>query len=283
MSDTNGISVERRPPEAVFALLGNETRLAVLRALVEAEGPLAFSELRERVGAPDSGGFNYHLGKLVGTFVKQGEDGYELTLAGLQLVGALVAGTYTATATLEPIELDDVCPTCGEGPLVVTYEDEHAHVRCADCEDFHNQFSFPPGTIDQYDRDELPEAFDRWLWTLFGRVTAGFCVNCAGRLTGELDADEDSPRIEWRCERCGDVASASAATPVRYHPAAQGFFHDHGIDPRTTPSWRLAPRRDVDVTVGGREAVVELTLDGETLTARVGADGTVSDVARSGR
>jgi DNA-binding transcriptional ArsR family regulator/ribosomal protein S27AE len=281
MSDTPGVRIERRPPDAVFALLGNETRLAVLQALVEADGPLGFSELRERVGARDSGGFNYHLGKLVGPFVKHGEEGYELTLAGLQLVGALVAGTYTADASLDPIELEDPCPACGERSLVVSYEDEHVRFRCGDCEEFHSQFSFPPGTLDQYERGELPAAFDRWLWTLFQRITAGFCANCAGRLAGDLDTDPDSPRVEWRCERCGEVSSASASVPVFYHPATQGFLHDHGLDPRTTVSWRLSAAHDLDVTADGADAVVEIALEGGTLTARVGPDATVTDVTRS--
>ncbi|WP_254534939.1 winged helix-turn-helix domain-containing protein [Halomarina litorea] len=283
MSDTNGVSVERRPPEAMFALLGNETRLGILRALVESDGPVSFSGLRERVGVRDSGQFNYHLGKLVGTFVKQDDEGYELTLAGLQLVGALVAGTYTAVASMDPIELDDPCPSCGGNTLRVTYDDEQVHVHCTACEVFRNQFSFPPGTLDQYDREELPGAFDRWLWTLFQRITAGFCANCAGRLAGSLDIDEDPPRVEWRCERCGDLASTSASTPVRYHPAAQGFFHDHGIDLGMTPSWRLSSHLTTDETIDGEAVIIEVTLDGDTLTARVGSDGTVTDVSRSDR
>lgn len=283
MGDTSPISVEHRPPEETFALLGNETRVDVLRALAAAEGPLPFSELRERVGTRDSGGFNYHLGKLAGVFVKQGEEGYELTLAGLQVVGALVAGTYTAEASMEPMGIDDPCPSCGEGSLVVSFADEQARIDCTDCEQFHNRFSFPPGTLDQYEPDELPEAFDRWMRARVGQITAGFCANCAGRLAGELRPDEEPPRIEWRCERCGDRASTSAVTPALYHPAVLGFLHDHGVDAHGTPSWRLLSGDDYDVTADEAGTTVRVSLDDETLTARIDPEGSVASVERSDR
>lgn len=284
MSDTTGISVDRRAPEEVFGLLGNELRVAILRAL--ADDPTeskSFSELRERVGERDSGKFNYHLRKLDGVLVRRDDDGYELTTAGMQLVGALVAGTYTAEAEIEPIELDDPCPACGGGPLVVTYRDEHAQMDCAECDDWYSRFSFPPGTLDQYDREELPAAFDRWLWSLFQRVTSGFCANCAGRLSGEIRPEREPPVVEWTCERCNDLASASPSLPVLYHPATQGFLYDHGVDPSTTPNWRRTSSRDVDVVADGDGATVTLTLEGDTLTATVDAAGRVTSVDRSDR
>ncbi|MWG36172.1 winged helix-turn-helix domain-containing protein [Halomarina oriensis] len=285
MDHDAGITVDYRSPEEVFAVLGNETRLAILRAFVGAEGPLTFSRLRETVGMRDSGQFNYHLQKLSGAFIRESEaeDGYEPTLAGMRVVGALVAGNYTADATIDPIDVDDACPTCEERPLRVTFEDDQAHVRCPHCESFHNQYGFPPGTIDQYSHEELPQVFDRWLWTLFQRITAGFCVNCAGRLDGALVTDGDEPRIEWRCDRCGDRANASVTVPVLYHPATQGFLYDHGVDPTTTPSWRIATKRDRDVEETDDGVTVRLTVDGETVTGRVAHDGSVTDVDRSDR
>ena len=282
MDGTNGISVERREPEEVFALLGSEARVDVLRELATADEPLSFSALRDRVGMRDSGQFNYHLGKLSGTFVKGGEEGYELTLAGLQVVGALISGTYTADASVESFEVDDSCPSCGEGSLVVSYGDEQAHIDCTECDEFHNRFGFPPGTLDQYDRDELPEAFDRWMRALFHLITSGFCANCAGRLTGRLEHESEPPRLAWDCERCGDVARSSVTTPLLFHPAMQGFLYDHGIDMSETPSWRLLSTRDVDEHVDESGVTVRLAFDGETLTARIDPDGRVASVERSG-
>jgi hypothetical protein len=199
------------------------------------------------------------------------------------VVGALVAGTYTAEATVDPIEVDDPCPNCGERPLVVTYEDDHVHVTCSGCETFRNHFSFPPGVVEQYDREELPEAFDRWLRTLFERITAGFCANCAGRLDGALVTDEERPRFEWSCERCGDLAASAVSTPLLYHPATQGFLFDHGVDPSSAPSWRLARTRDIETSVTDDGVTVRIAVDGDTLTGHLDTTGSVTRVDRSDR
>ena len=73
-SDTDPESVlectECLDPADAFALIGNETRLAILEALWAAdERPVSFSELRRAVGMRDSAQFNYHLQKLTGHFV----------------------------------------------------------------------------------------------------------------------------------------------------------------------------------------------------------------------
>lgn len=73
------------PAADVFRLLGDETRLAIVRVLAAADEPLRFTTLRERVGAADSGRFNYHLGKLRGELVHETADGYELSAIGRRL------------------------------------------------------------------------------------------------------------------------------------------------------------------------------------------------------
>jgi hypothetical protein len=280
-ADAAGIEVERRPPEEVFGLLGNELRVEILEALAaDPNEPVAFSALRERVGEPDSGRFNYHLRRLNGVFVARGEDGYRLTLAGRQLAGAIVAGTYTADATVSPVEVADPCPVCGASPLVVTYADDRATLSCPACEEWSNSFSFPPGALDQYEPDELPAAFDRWMRALFQRIDAGFCTNCAGAVAGRLAVETDPPAVRWSCEHCGDEARTSAALPVFYHPLTQAFLHEHGVDVSTTPSWRVAPLRDVtfEPHADGDGVTVTVTVDGDALSAVVGPDGRVVDV-----
>lgn len=76
-------------PTRVFQLLGDETRLAIVRALATAEGPVEFSALRDRVGAADSGRFNYHLGRLRETLVAKTTDGYVLTATGERVTRGL--------------------------------------------------------------------------------------------------------------------------------------------------------------------------------------------------
>lgn len=133
--------------------------MSILRALGETpDEPVAVSELRKRVGERDSGKFNYHLGKLAGQFVRRTDDGYQLTIAGHRIVGAILAGTYTTDATLSPVEVDSPCPLCG-GRLVAEYADEQARVHCTDCEEWANVVA--NATV----QNMVPEG-------LLGRVTA---------------------------------------------------------------------------------------------------------------
>ena len=282
MSDSDP-AIKHEPPEEVFGLLGNRLRVNILRALAGGDTPVVFSTLRGRVEERDSGRFNYHLRKLVGTFVRETDAGYELTLAGLRVVGALVAGTYTADATLSETEIDDPCPECETAPITASYADDVARLACPHCEEWQLAFTFPPGTLDQYATAELPDALDRWLRTLFEQLTAGFCDNCAGRLDSEFATDGDSPQLVWRCDRCGSRSRTAAATPFVFHPAVQGFLYDHGIDPTATSSWRLLSSESIEYDP--KESSVGVTYHvGETsIRGQVGADGSVWDIERSDR
>lgn len=99
-------------------VLCNEIRMSILRELAEAEGALAFSELRERVGIRDSGKFNYHLTKLCSYFVRETQGGYELGHAGTRVIAAAdprggdLPTSQTETDGGEP-EADE-CRVCGE-------------------------------------------------------------------------------------------------------------------------------------------------------------------------
>jgi hypothetical protein len=98
-----------------LATVANEHRLAILRELAGAEDPLAFSELRRRVGLSDTGLFNYHLGELCDRFVRQTEGGYELGHAGERVV--LAAGDLDPEGAATLADGDGgggECPVCGE-------------------------------------------------------------------------------------------------------------------------------------------------------------------------
>lgn len=281
------LTVDRRSPEETFGLLGNELRVAILRALGERpDEPRSFSALQDAVGERDSGKFNYHLRKLTDHFVVQTDEGYRLSLAGEQVVGALLAGTYTADARMDPISIEEPCPECGQAGLYAAYENERVEISCRECESFYNEFVFPPGALDQYDRAELPAALDRWLWTTLGRVVGGFCPTCGGRMDGELVPDEadDYPepvRGQYVCERCGERASTSASLPCYFHPGVMGFFYDHGIDLTAEPSWRMPTHQDAfsieEVSADPLRVRVSITIDGDTVAAVV--DETMSVVA----
>lgn len=88
-------STDRVSVATAFELLGEETRLGIIDALYAAnpaddDEAIRFSRLREAVGVQDTGQFNYHLNRLLGTFVVRTEDGYVLSSAG-EAVGRLLA------------------------------------------------------------------------------------------------------------------------------------------------------------------------------------------------
>jgi DNA-binding transcriptional ArsR family regulator len=91
--------VQEADPTDALAVLGDETRIAILRGLAAAEEPLAFTELRRRAGVDDAGRFNYHLSELREYFVREAEGGYAFREAGSRVVAtAGVAGARGAEA-----------------------------------------------------------------------------------------------------------------------------------------------------------------------------------------
>lgn len=75
----------------LFELLSDETRVRIVRELYrerehDPDDPgLTFSTLGRRIGADDTGRFNYHLRRLRGTLVDKREDEYVLSPLGVAL------------------------------------------------------------------------------------------------------------------------------------------------------------------------------------------------------
>ena len=116
-------------PTDALEVLGNEIRMATLRELAEADGPLTFTELRERVGLRDTGKFNYHLTKLCSYFVRETDGGYELGHAGSRVIAAgdVDAAPDVANGSSDASDaLADDCPVCGEADCEKYF---HVHLR----------------------------------------------------------------------------------------------------------------------------------------------------------
>ncbi|MXR21736.1 winged helix-turn-helix domain-containing protein [Halobacterium bonnevillei] len=242
--------IDRLTPEEAFALVSDETRFAVLRALQAADDPLSFSELRDRAGVDDPGRFNYHLGELTDQFVAKTDEGYAVTPPGERLVGAVLAGGYTAALDADPVSVDGECLNCG-GSLVARFRDQGVTIDCEDCEAMFTNPQVPAGLVADQPVEDAPAVVGRWNRVVAAAVDAGICLNCYGPLDRRLyfTTDDDAP--EWvaesdllgmvyhDCQRCGHAYNAAVQLAVLSHPKVAAYHDDHGIDVRTTPAWEI--------------------------------------------
>ncbi|MFB6206061.1 MAG: ArsR family transcriptional regulator [Haloglomus sp.] len=296
----DGIAVEA--PADAFALVANDQRFEMLTALwtaqQEGETPLAFSEFHDRVGMRDSGQFNYHLDKLTPRFVRQTEDGYALTFAGQQMIGAAVSGTYTEPdVAVGPVSVGG-CPQC-EATLEARYEAGRVVIDCPDCgTTVTDWLSAPPVLAAHHDPEELPAVFERLLRTQTTVMTQGFCPVCGGPIEStpvvfldrEHGFDFDDPRaarnnILQRCHACGNESYSVIGTAVLHHPAVVSFLYDHGVAVHETPLWEhdwlsddhAAVRSEspprVRVTVEADDATMSVTLDDDCDVVSVPEEG----------
>jgi len=289
-SDRSGTGevVEHFAADEAFGLLGNEKRLDILGRLFEAEGPLSFSELREAVGIRDSGQFNYHLDKLLGTFVRQDGKEYELTSAGTHVVGAILAGEYTKTIEGDPVAVGADCQHCG-GMLAGFFEGEGVRIACEDCDRNVLDMSMPPGALEDYPREEWPFLAERWTRQELETVRAGFCPACYGPIVERLTLDPDSvgdafdASVEYSCQRCDRGITANATASVVSHPAVVSFHHEHGVDIEGTPVWDLEWPIQPNAAIVSRDPVrveVSIQLDGDRLVLVLDETATVVEERR---
>lgn len=266
-------------PDEAFGLLGNETRMAILEAVWESSAEtVPFSDIRDRLGNPDSGQFNYHLDKLTGHFLASVEGGYELTQAGREVVRAVLAGTITERRETAPVGLDEACVDCG-GPLVARY-DEYGIVECGDCGRTVMWNEFPPAGLDGRTMAEAARAFDRWTQRRFRLAMDGVCPNCAAsmeRTVLGVDADDtDGIATMHRCGNCKYEARAPLFGHVVDEPAVVSFYHDRGVDLTEMPYWEVrslardftervvsAEPLEVEVTIPDDDDVLRVVLDEE--------------------
>jgi DNA-binding transcriptional ArsR family regulator len=281
MSDTE----TDRAPEAVFSLLGNETRVDILRSLWKTDDTqTTFSELYDAVEMDDTGQFNYHLGKLLGTFVRKTEEGYELSFAGEQVIGAVLSGVYTETGNIEPIDIDDPCYRCG-GRLRAHYSDEYVRIDCDDCGILVTEFDVPPGILDDRDRADLPHVFSQWIKSEYIQVLSGCCSVCTGPITATIDNAPDTQLetvcVEHQCTRCDRTITSNIGSAFIDHPAVVQFHDEHGIDLRTTPLWQVGWFFEDHASIVSEDPLrirITVTIDDDTLILLIDDDLTVLEV-----
>ncbi|WP_458208009.1 winged helix-turn-helix domain-containing protein [Haladaptatus sp. NG-SE-30] len=256
-----------------FAILGHETRLAILVALWEAYEPFAtentvsFTELRNRVDIPQGSQFTYHLDQLVGHFAHKTDEGYELRRAGHRIVRSVIAGTGIEESSLAPVEIDLDCYLCG-APTMVTYYDQWLFWVCTEC-DGKKQGDVPEGTLaaGEFDpagfTDRRPAEVLNAAWTggLLQFALGGVCDACWGPMDGWLHVCDDHAS-EGVCPTCGRRDAAMARfrcsvckqhhqmVPWRLvinHPAVIAFYYDRGVPLQYEDGVSFQPRIELNL------------------------------------
>lgn len=297
-------------PDDAFAVIGNDTRMEILQTLAEADGPLSFSTLRERVGVRDSGQFNYHLDKLDGHFAQQRADGYALHRAGERVIEAVLSGAVTDAPVLEPTQIEESCPFCG-APIEVSFTEERVEFYCTSCagvfgaspaqasfdvEDhgFLGRLSLPPAGL----KDRSPQEIVRaaWIWGELEvmAMSAGVCPRCAATVDRTIAVCSDHNASVGRCEACGRRYAANVEVTctncildvsglITVGLAAKTellqFLTDHGINPLTSHGWVTTNYDEEIRSVEPFEGRFTFTIDGDRLSLTVDEDLNVIEVA----
>ena len=273
------VVVERLPADEAFDLVGHEIRLGILVALDEADGPLTFTELRERVGTRDSGQFNYHLDKLTDRFVDAPEEGYVLADPGRRVTGAIRSGGITKTLDADPVPVEGVCLHCG-GNLEARFRDLNVRIACTECGFKITNPQIPPGILEGYSPADAAAVVDRWMKSGLHVVEYGFCEYCGGRMEStvvpidDTETEDDTERdfdvvARYECARCGTSITGIVGVSLLTHPAVVAFHYEHGIDVREVPFWQLDWLELGSATVIDDDPLrveVPITLEDETLT-----------------
>jgi hypothetical protein len=253
-------------PRAIdaFKRLGNETRLGILLALWEAYDPhaednsLPYSAILDRVDVRDSGQFSYHLNQLLGYFVEETDEGYQLRNSGLKTVQTVISGAGLEEESLDSTEIVLSCHRCG-APVELSYESEYLYHICTECEgNTGPNFSEdrPVGTLMRWDFnpsglvDRSPaEIFVAGMIKAlrdFGLLVRGLCPQCTGTVEGTLQICEDHRtesgvacsvcgtrdeiRVRYDCVVCKYGNSYPVDAVIYDHPAVIAFCYENGIE-----------------------------------------------------
>lgn len=303
---------------AAFDLVADETRIRILRELARAQAAsprapaVRFSALRERLGGPDSGTFNYHLNRLRGRFVRRTDEGYVLTPAGHRLAAAVAAGAYGSEETVDGEPLGEACPVCGE-ELSVTFADGALSVRCPAGHGVYNLF--PGGALEGRDATAVRSLFDRVTRQQVDLAVAGDCPLCYASMetrvveraagtkavregSGGESEDGDGPDrgdgsergggaqewgIEAVCPRCGALVDVPLSLALGGHPVVEALLTARGQDPRRRRVWgatsavRWAVERleGADADEGSKRLLATVAVGGDRVVLGVGEDCSV--------
>lgn len=296
-------------PDDAFAVLGEETRLSILQSLGEADGPLAFGELRDRVGYDTAGNFSYHLDRLAGHFVEKTDDGYALRQAGRRVVEAILSGAVTEAPVLAPTQIDQCCQYCG-APVEASFQEERVIVTCTGCAGAYGDsvgtvgrpilgaLPLPPAGVQGRTVGEILQAAYTWGGLDVMAVAGDVCPRCGATVDTSVRLCETHEADDSLCEACDRrfaVTLAIECTNCIYDERGAfgvallantellAFITTHGVNPITPSSLSTwgAVIGDYDEEVLSTdpfEARFTFTIDDDALTLTVDDNLSVVDV-----
>jgi DNA-binding transcriptional ArsR family regulator len=242
-----------------FSLLGNETRLRIIQSLGDLSDPgefstISFSRLYEASDVADSGTFNYHLQKLTDQFVLSTDEGYRLSLQGINVYRGLRAGIFetgqqgvVGEVAGVRVAMDLPCLDC-DSPLEVWLEDGRLHIGCEPCGHVDMRYPVPAGGLERAAEAIAADDGTAAYTVLRERVVAdyismltGFCPYCSGETSVRLTTDtSELPEpsdvrlgfaVRLTCEYCHWYMHGNLGMCLRNHPVVVPFFQQRGLDP----------------------------------------------------
>ncbi|WP_121820076.1 ArsR/SmtB family transcription factor [Halostella salina] len=273
---------------AALGSLGNDNRLQILLTLAEAERTQreqwltrSFTELYEAVDIGSTSQFSYHLRKLVGQFVTETPEGYQLTYSGRKIVRAVRSGVYESSPSFERQEVDGVCVLCEAASLVATLESEQFTIRCTACDSTLITDYFPRSQARNRSPGEIVDSFGHRIWGTYVQVRGNVCPECFGPVETGIETHERGDKTlhtyTSACPQCWFTVHIPVEAAVAFHPAAMGAFWDAGVALPTTPLWELWEYTVGDVitteTVASDPIELEVTVTLDDITLRFSIDG----------
>lgn len=299
-------------PREAFAVLGNETRLEILLTIGQADTPLDFSTIFERVPYEDSSNFSYHLQQLEGHFIVKTERGYALRQAGGRIVQAILSGVVTDYPVIERRPAGQPCFLCGGG-MEVSYRQEVMTFYCPDCggtrslnsettgaitddaSDVVGGLWLPPAGVRNRPADELAHAAEVWTVSKGQAVARNVCPSCSAPLDHDVEVCEEHAAADGRCAACDKrfgVRIHVDCTNCIYrgrspftsrllsNPDLMAFMLEHGIDPIAPEAFHLSAADEEIRSTNPLNVRYTFTVDGESLELTVGEDHTVIETRR---
>jgi hypothetical protein len=258
-------------PTDLFELIGQETRMSILQALVEqdktSDDPvLPFSELKRQAAIEDTGRFNYHLGELLESLVVRTDDGYRLSKFGRRVLRPMATGFYDPNLEIDDLNLPGACPDCG-GSLHVRLSENVMQVVCSSDHIINYGLLGSPGLVAEHPPEDARTALGLLSTHAVELGTAGVCPVCHGRTDGGIERMESMDCYVFRapCESCGNEFMTPVGGCVDTHPEVVELYADHEIDLRSTVPWRHPFRRPGDEEVVSRDPLRVGVLVGDEL------------------